>query len=781
MNVKITQRKIIVSSAVWWGVFVVLSLFSFNPFNILNVIGFGALVFLPGALTLVALRLRGIESWGELVLSIAISIFELIIVGLISNALLPYLGIMRPLDALPMIAVLSYGMLILLAIVYSRTEGLEFSFEKYLLSSRKDYIIAFAPLLFVILSVFGAISINNVGSNLWTIAMLIGVSSYAFFIIRKSATLDSRVIAIALFFLSLSLLLMTSLRGWYITGHDIQREFRVFELSKDAGFWTIASYKDAYNACMSITILPTILSNLLRVSDPYIYKILFQIMFATVPSMVFLIARKYVTTTVAFISAIYFIAFPTFFTDMAFLNRQEIAFIFLVSMIYLVWTETISLRMRQVLFSFLGIGMVLSHYSTTYIVILLLGFLIVARHPYIWITRKLQKIRYFKHSGIAALEEGHKTEKSITAFMVAILVAGSFIWSSVLTDTSSNSVYRVIIETISVIQNNAKEDARSSDVLYSLFSFRAMDPSVEFEEYKKKIVTDMRNQEPNAYYPKSTFSNDSITLAPETLLPLTPFGQFLENEGVNVPQFNFIFRQTSAKLLQIFILIGCTAVIFSRRFTTKAIPDEFILLSVGSVLLILSQVLLPVLSVEYGLLRAFQQSLIFLGIFVVIGSETLFMWSKKMTMIAGGIAVVFLLSSTGVFTETLGGYPPQLHLENSGTYYDTFYVHRSEGVGIEWLVSRTKSNDGYTLQSATQSDRYSSTKLPILKKVDILTDIYPGLVRKNAYVFLGYTNITKHEVPLSYQGDVLIYRYPLEFLDTNKDLVYANQGVKIYR
>src|ERR1700680_2775123 len=76
----------------------------------------------------------------------------------------------------------------------------------------------------------------------------------------------------ALFFIGLALLFTTSLRSWYATGHDIEREIYVFQLTNTHHIWSMAFYQDAYNACLSITILPTILTNLLVIQDIYVYK-----------------------------------------------------------------------------------------------------------------------------------------------------------------------------------------------------------------------------------------------------------------------------------------------------------------------------------------------------------------------------------------------------------------------------------------------------------------------------------------------------------------------------
>ena len=81
--------------------------------------------------------------------------------------------------------------------------------------------------------------------------------------------------------MGLSILFSTSLRGWFITGHDIQHEFAVFQVASRAGYWSIAGHNgDPYNACLSITILPTIIAKITTISAAYVYKVVFQAIFA---------------------------------------------------------------------------------------------------------------------------------------------------------------------------------------------------------------------------------------------------------------------------------------------------------------------------------------------------------------------------------------------------------------------------------------------------------------------------------------------------------------------
>ena len=64
-----------------------------------------------------------------------------------------------------------------------------------------------------------------------------------------------------MFCASLALLFVASMRSWHVVGWDINAELQVFRLT-EAGYWSMSHLQDAYNACLSITLLPTIFSSL---------------------------------------------------------------------------------------------------------------------------------------------------------------------------------------------------------------------------------------------------------------------------------------------------------------------------------------------------------------------------------------------------------------------------------------------------------------------------------------------------------------------------------------
>ena len=177
--------------------------------------------------------------------------------------------------------------------------------------------------------------------------------------------------------------------------------------------------------------------------------------------------------------------------------------------------------------------------------------------------------------------------------------------------------------------------------------------------------------------------------------------------------------------------------------------------------------------------------LIFLGIFIAVGSMGLLIRNKDKARItfASVLVILFFLSSVGVFTQLLGGYGAQLHLNDSGLYYDNYYLQKGEVIAIDWLTDRFKADETPTYQAEVQTDRFQSAKVSQISSSDLnpLSDIYPGLIRKDSYVYLGYANVNKSQANMTYEGTLISYNLPIQFLDQQKDLIYNDGDSRVYR
>jgi uncharacterized membrane protein len=724
------------------------------------VAGFACCVGIPTFLLYMADVSRARARSERLGISLVVSLLLLMGTGLLANTILPHLGVSGALGAVPVVMVVDVLCVALGAWAFPRHPA---TYQVVLphLTRRDRTVLALAGLA-VPMAVMGAVRLNNGAGGGLSLCMLVVVLAALALLVAWRDQLHPGVIPAAIYGVSLALLFMTSLRGWYTTGHDVQLEYRVFELVKTHSSWHMSRFQDAYNACLSITILPAMIWHWTRVADPYVYKLFYQVLFALCPVLVYRLTTRVASRTIALLGTIYFISFVTFFQDMPMLNRQEIAFLFLAGALLIMFNDRLPVRTRQVWLVVLAVGMIWSHYSTTYMTI---GVFVLA-----WLVR-------------AAIQRVKKAPalpgQVLGAASIGAIVVASIVWTVPLTHTQTG-----LWRTVSAAANSLRggPGQKSSDTSYGLFLGRQPSPAERLSQYEQTTLqATAAARQSGAYYDTATSPQYAAPAAAVPELPLTSLGRGLSRIGLSVSGFNTFVRQASARLLQLLIGLGLLAFLFARRKRIEA-NLEFFCLAAANLLVVLLQVVLPVLSVDYGVLRSFQQSLMILDVFLVMGSLTLIprIAEPRRILLAGFLALGFFASSTGMITQTLGGYDPQLHLNNSGTYYETFYVHPEEIAGMAWL-SKDVAMTGGTVQAETVSYRYTFTGSNSLLRIDTGNDIYPALVRQDSYVFLGYTNVRQRLATVGIDGDMVTYHYPLSFLDDNKDLIYANGGARVYR
>jgi len=772
---------------------------------------------------------RGSE---RLAVSAVLSIGLLMVSGLFANSVGPHLSIGSPLGGAGSITIVDLAVLGLGIWAWPRHP------EWYRISSRGPAgpgggAVAGGAVA-VALAVFGAVRLNNgAGAGVTLVALGVVLLTFAGLMLGRHQIEPGAVVA-TIYLLSAAILLMTSLRGWYTTGHDIQREFQVFQLTDLFGRWDMARYQDGYNACLSITILPTILGQWTRVAHPYVFKVFFQLLFALCPVMVYLLARRFVSGGMAILATMYFVAFPTFLQDMPFLNRQEIAFLFLAAGLLCLFNPDVELARRKRWFCVLAVGMVTSHYSTTYVTVAVLLTAIGLRIgiPLIWarigsVARFLRTVLAGRAAWMVVLAVGFGLARVTDATGAIVVVLGamalhwiaptvigtarehgapgcqgwlltpparssalglgtigfvaaaSVLWTGPLTHTSGG-ITSTVSSAVAGLAGRSPA-SKSSDTSYSLFSTAKPSAGRLLDQYRSEADASSALR-PASYYDAATVSQYPTPVAVPSLLPTTRLGGLAERFGVDLPGFNRVIRQGSARMLQLFIALGLLVGVFARRRTVAASAD-LICLAAANLFVLALQVLLPALSVDYGVLRAFQQGLLVLDVFLVVGSVALVprflgRWQRPTVAL---IALCLLASSTGFVTQLLGGYGAQLHLNNSGQYFDLYFVHPEEVAAGAWLRRSIDGPARMRIQSVVQTDRFTFPALQSLEIPATRNDILPSLVRRESYVVLGTTNVVEHQSTVSVAGDLITYRYPIGFLDANKDLLYSTAGSRVYR
>lgn len=724
------------------------------------------LTTIPGLLTMLLIRIRKIGFWEYLVYTIGLSVAFLMFGGLAVNWTLPWLHITnKPLSLIPLL--ISYNTILLIfgiiAFIRNKNLSLKIKFPKLNWINKIFFVI---PVIFPILSILGATTLNNRGPNYLTMIMFGGIANYILMVIILRKKLNRNIYPLAIYFIATSLLLMTSLRGWYITGHDIRQEYYVFQLTKSNFHWDISLFQDSYNACLSLNILPTIFSSFLNINDMYIYKICFQILFTFSVVSIYLTLKRYTHRSIAFLSAFFFMSFPAFLNDVPMLNRQEIALLLFALMLLVLFNKSLKLRSKEILFSIFGFSMVVSHYSTSY--------LAVALFILTYLISLIFKSNFFKER----LQLG-SNNYYLTWTTVLGIVIFSFAWTTQITQTSGG-LTQLVSQTWQNIGKSFSQDLKSEGVLYSIFSWQKLDKEALLNEYVATSTIEVEESgDKNNYFDKTTYDKYKISLLEDVVLPLTVLGNKLKSISLDAFSSNYYLRQWLAKITQILIVLGFIGIITKKgnRGYVRNIDSEYIVLIFASTFLLGLLILLPMFSIEYGTTRFFQQTLIILALPTTIGCLMIFNFLDEniRLYLSTAVFIVFFLSLSGFLPQLSGGYYPQLHLNNRGIYYDKFYTHKSELNSIRWLS--VYSNKKYPIQSDTDA----SYKMLMLSNLHTINRMLPPTIRKDAYVYLDYSNVKNSKVVVDVKGNLIIYNYPIGFLDENKDLIYSNLESKIFK
>ena len=525
-------------------------------------------------------------------------------------------------------------LLIIFYIAFRRSKDLSVHllFPKY---SAINWLFFFVPVSFPLLSIMGAVSLNNGGPNFFTLLMLGLVALYVTLLTVYRRRLNPHLYPYSVYFISLALLLMTSLRGWYTTGHDNQQEFYVYQLTQSHFLWSMSWFRDTYNACLSLNILPTVFNSFLHIPDVYIFKVVFQLLFPFAVIGVYLFLKKFATKKIAYLSTFFFISFPTFANDMPMLNRQEIALIFFSLLLLVLFHRRLSWGTKNIIFLIFAAGLVVSHYTTSYIAtaLFLITFLLS------FITRKFNRFRrpYF-----------------LTPVMVIGLAFFTFFWNAALTKTTAG-LTSVVAETWQNIGRSFSRDLKSSDVGYSLFNWRRTDNLRLFNDYVA-LQNDSIAAGPyqNLYFPQNIYQNYPVIYTPDATQPLTAFGRSLKTIFLDPYWLNNLYKQGSAKLIQLLLVVGFIFILSKSSPYLKSFPPEFYLLSFISISLLGLFIILPFISREYGTLRFFQQTLTLLALPTIVGCLTVFGFLK------GRFPLYATLSFFLIFFLSLYGFIPQL-------------------------------------------------------------------------------------------------------------------------
>jgi len=725
-----------------------------------EVLLFVCITLLPGIAVLRLLRVAPRTLSAILVYSFGLSILVLMLSGLVANQMLPLVGMDRPLELLGAIGVwdIVTGILIGASIRANTSPVTLEPWSPKTWTKTARLLMALSTLL-PIIAALGAFRLNNGGDALLAeLSLCFAVALIAGGIIFRRRLPDG-LLTWLIFIIGLTVLLMTSLRGWDIVGHDIEREFRVYTLTHINGLWDIGLDRDPYNACLSITILPQMFAQILDISGLVVFKVVLQVIFAVCPVVIFVLLRQYTEKLGALFGSLLFICYPTFINDSAMLTRQGVAYLFF-ALALLIISNRAQQHRHKILFLLCALGAILSHYSTAYMFVALFAVAAACKLFVTWLHRRQERR--------ASPSTYIKPPTTILSPLFAVLLfLMAFIWYTQVTATS-NGLVVTLQKTITDLPQLLSDDSRSTDTATALFFAGGKTQADLYESY---LAT---SREPTT---KMAAALQYLPALTHDQLPVTPLGKWAHSVGLS-PSLIATLRQNFAKILQVLALGGVLYAAYRLlRKKKDALNSDFIYLSVAGMVILSLMVVLPVLSMNYGVLRAFQQALIFLilpmTLLLVRLGRRLWPWLKT-TLVTSGTVLLFLLF-TGLFAQLLGGTSPSLSLNNQGLYYGLFYSSKADALAFKWLKQNVKKGSDVRAANFNRAimhdPDYPFTRAGIL----------PSQTGAGTFTYLDPAQVQAQKMYLYYESSPLIMTFPLDFYDDTKNLIYSTTSTRIYR
>ena len=737
---KITNQKVLFCGVVATLLFNIVVLSGFNILFTGSAYSFLYLCIMPGFFIQRLLRMPKVSFFESITYIVGFSIAYLLLVGIITD-LLVFLPLMsHPLNMLNSLIVFDIFTILLLFINHIKENNylIYISLPKVTFAHLFFYIV---PFFLPILSVLGAQILNDNGVNIFNMILLVSIAFYVLLVAIFLKDPETFSFEIPIYLIAVSLLFILSLRSSYIVGWDIYTEYRVFLLTESNQLWSMANYADAYNACLSITILPTLFHYFTKVDNPFVFKVLFQCIFALTPITIYSLAKKFATRLTAFLCAFFFMSTIDFFRELPALIRQEIAYLFFGLLLLTLFNKQIAPLQKKTLFVFFSFSIVLSHYSTAYVVIALFVFSCVCLVIYTKIAHKFFQVM--------------PEDFTLKPLPVILVIIFAFIWLVLITNTAGNIV-STLGKTGANITNTAQKTLNTS--IFDQFVFPKVENSQALLTQEINTATKEYRQYNFTYYPEATYQGYSPTIIDTDVLPL-----HVSEQTSNIIYF---IGNSVTKILKILIILGFigTIILFRKKFFSA----EYCILSIGFAIALLLITSVPAISLFYPIGRLDQQTLFLIALPAILSIYWIlrFMPHKMRMLLITLLLVAYALFTNTFVSQLVGSQDPEIILNNSGLYYNEVYLHSSELVSIHWLDTNNKEQLPIfaDIGSNEKMHGYSNHKY-----VTTYMNVFPSFISKNGYVYCGYAN-TLYGIGITNPNDTRMeYNFPNQFLNTNKN------------
>lgn len=709
--------------------------------QVLSWLALPLLLLIPGYIVLACMSERFTFAI-RLLLAICLSITFCYVLGVLANEVGLLSGVRSPLRGWTPQLFLILAYVSLVGLWYRRSRSVRLSIA----STPPDthgFLLLSVPLLTVLLAICGSQILNNNGSSAVSFIAYVFIALHPLILLSRRMKNYENLHLPILWLLAVALLMSSALRSHYLSGADINQEYQVARLIQSSGFWSIHLYDNLYNACLSVSMLPVIVSNLTRIPLALVVKVVMPLLFSASVVPVYEISQHILKSKrLSFYATFFFVAQPAFFTTYQLPVRQEMALLLFAAGLLVFAINVQSSRVKVLLFVILNVAMIVSHYSTAYMSLVLYILYIV-----------LSKVALRKYR---PQELGGHDTGVISGRIVLMLLIVTVLWYSQVSVGLSSLTSYVSTSVRNIPSLFSKDSQVAGESPISQFNpFAASETTATVDKYVKLVRSD----------PKALLPRPSRALSLPSYVSESTLGLF----GVG--------REFVKDLGKLAMIVGAVIMYVKVRHWRKLF-SSMELMAMASAILIAIVTIMPLSSIAYDFSRAYQQILIVGASLVVCGFLVLQPLVKRASPVIAIFLGVYLLSLVSIFTVFTGGPDGNLLLQNSGVQYATLYAHSSDVLAGTWLYAAAG-------QSSIYADNYASTKLKLADgssptdSVD--TNVFSIPSATQAYYYADWLNTAKHVAAVSYEGTQLIFEFPSRYLEESKNLIYTNGTGRVYK
>ncbi len=201
-----------------------------------------------------------------------------------------------------------------------------------------------------------------------TLAMLV-VISVVVGLVSFGRVIPKKLYPFTLLSIGAGILLSSSLVSNYLIGTDIHTEYYYYLLALDG--WDM-SLPHGYNSAIGLVLIAPTLSRIFDIEGYWIFKIIYPLLFAFTPVILYLAYREFLEEKRAFLGVFLFIAFPAFMIEGVSLAKLQLSSVFLGILVLLLFKSNMRGWLRITLGVICGILVGASYYSFGYVLFIYL-------------------------------------------------------------------------------------------------------------------------------------------------------------------------------------------------------------------------------------------------------------------------------------------------------------------------------------------------------------------------------------------------------------------------